>query len=422
VRLLGAEVNMVTKNAPVTFKRVLMSRRFFVLWLAQLVSAFGDWLALLALFSFVAYRLYGAPSQVSWMLISFTLPAAFLGPIAGVFVDRWDIKRTMIVSDLIRAVLAALLAFSTDLSQIYFLVFALSSVSCFFQPAQNVALPLLVSKEELLVANALNAQTVQFVRVISPAVAGALVAWVGEKLCFYIDSLSFIFSATMLMTIIIPREMTESNKGIRSVSAELLQGLRFIFEHRAILFLTVSMTAAVFAAGAFEASIVVYVRDVLSASSWLYGSIVSLVAAGTILGALLIGRFGQKQSRLFLVALGILGLGVNVLILAAFSSVPATTACSLGLGLSVACVLIPSQTLLQEESPSDILGRVSSTSMSLMTAAQLASFLIGGAVASWIGIRNLYYLVALALILIAIVGYWYKRAHSVADTKASSAS
>jgi MFS family permease len=411
---------MTTKNAPVTFKQVLMNRQFFALWLAQLVSAFGDWLALLALFSFVAYRLHGVPSQVSWMLISFTLPAAFLGPIAGVFVDRWDVKRTMIISDLIRAVLAALLAFSTDLSQIYFLGFALTSVSCFFLPAQNVALPLLVSKEELLVANALNTQTVQFLRVISPAVAGALIALAGEKVCFYIDSLSFIFSATMLMTIIIRRETTEPYKGIRSISAELLQGLRFIFEHRAILFLIVSMTSAMLALGAFDASIVIYVRDILSAGSRLFGFIISLVAAGTILGALLIGRYGQKQSKLHLVVLGIFGLGINVLILAALSSVTATIACSLGLGLSAACVLIPSQTLLQVESPQAILGRVSSTSMSLMTAAQLASFLIGGAVASWMGIRNLYYLAAIALILIAIVGYWYRRLHSVAEAKAPS--
>lgn len=269
-------------------------------------------------------------------------------------------------------------------------------------------------------ANALNTQTVQFLRVISPAVAGALIALAGEKVCFYIDSLSFIFSATMLMTIIIRRETTEPNKGIRSVSAELLHGLRFIFEHRAILFLIVSMTAAVFALGAFDASIVIYVRDILSAGSRLFGFIISLVAAGTILGALLIGRYGQKQSKLNLVVLGILGLGINVLILAALSSVTATIACSLGLGLSAACVLIPSQTLLQVESPQAILGRVSSTSMSLMTAAQLASFLIGGAVASWMGIRNLYYLAAIALILIAIVGYWYRRLHSVAEAKAPS--
>jgi hypothetical protein len=84
------------------------------------------------------------------------------------------------------------------------------------------------------------------------------------------------------MTIIIRRETTEPNKGIRSVSAELLQGLRFIFEHRAILFLIVPMTAAVFALGAFDASIVIYLRDILSAGSRLFGFIISLVAAGTI--------------------------------------------------------------------------------------------------------------------------------------------
>ena len=103
----------------ITFRQVLKNRQFFALWLAQLVSSFGDWLALLALFSLIAYRLHGPPSQVSWMLISFTLPAAFLGPVAGVFVDRWNVKRTMIASDLIRAVLAALLAFTTDLNCIH---------------------------------------------------------------------------------------------------------------------------------------------------------------------------------------------------------------------------------------------------------------------------------------------------------------
>ena len=189
---------MENSDAPVSFGRVLRNRQFRALWLAQLVSNFGDWLALLALFSFIAFRLHGTASQVGWMLISFTLPVAVLGPIAGVFVDRWNLKRTMIASDVIRAVLAALLAVSTELYQIYFLAFALSCVSCFFLPAQTVAIPLLVRKEELLVANSINAQTVQLIRVISPAVAGALVAWAGHKVCFYIDSLSFFISALLL--------------------------------------------------------------------------------------------------------------------------------------------------------------------------------------------------------------------------------
>ena len=227
---------MEMRYAPVTFRQVLRNRQFFILWLAQLISNFGDWLALLALFSFIAFRLKGTPSQVSWMLISFTLPVAVIGPIAGVFVDRWNLKRTMIISDLIRAIIACLLAFSTELYQIYFLVFALSCVSCFFLPAQTVAIPSVVSKEELLVANSINAQTIQVIRVISPAIAGALVAWAGEKACFYINSLSFGLSAVLLSTITLKGTIPEAAKGIRSIRVELMEGLNFIAKHRALLF------------------------------------------------------------------------------------------------------------------------------------------------------------------------------------------
>jgi len=216
-------------------------------------------------------------------------------------------------------------------------------------------------------------QTIQLIRVISPAIAGALVAWAGEKVCFYIDSLSFLLSAAMLSTLTLQRGTTVLQKGIRSVPAELLQRLRFIAGHRAILFLIISMTAAIFAVSAFDAVIVVYVRDILSANSQLFGLIISLVAVGTILGALLLGKFGQRWSKLYLVVLGIFGIGINVLILALLSSVVATVVCSFGLGLSVSCVLIPSQTLMQEEIPQSMLGRVSSTSMSLMTVSSLST-------------------------------------------------
>ncbi|MGH9906497.1 MAG: MFS transporter [Pyrinomonadaceae bacterium] len=260
----------------------------------------------------------------------------------------------------------------------------------------------------------------QLIRIISPAIAGALVAWAGHQVCFYIDSLSFVLSAALLSTITLHRETIEAHKGIGSLPLELVEGLKFIAKHRAILFLTISMTAAILAMGAFDAVIVVYVRDILSADSRLFGTLISMVAVGTILGALLIGKFGQSWSRLYLVVLGIFGIGINVLILAVLSSVVATLVCSFGLGLSAACVLIPAQTLIQEESPPSMLGRVSSTSMSLMTAAQLGAFLIAGAVANWLGIKNLYYLVALTLILIAIVGYGFKRAIRITEASRTS--
>jgi len=397
-------------QSDVTFGQVLKNRQFLALWLANLVSSFGDWLAFLSLFSLIAFRWHGTPSQVSGILIAFVTPLAVFGPVAGVFVDRWDLKRTMIASDLIRAVLAALLAFAPGVFHIYVLVFALSLVSSFFLPAQTVAIPRLVRKEELLVANALNVQTMNINKVISPAAAGLLVAWAGEKICFYIDSVSFIFSAAMISLLALSREPAAVGSAQRAIGKELLEGLRFIVRHRAILFLISSMVAAILALGAFDALIVVYVRDVLASQSGLFGAIISLVGVSTILGSLLIGKFGQRQPRLRLVVLGILALGLSVFILSAFGLVWVTLVCCLGFGLGAAGVLVPAQALMQEETPPEILGRVSSTSMSLITVAQLISFLAAGTIAGWVGIRNLYYLVAVMLVVIASWGLVYTRA------------
>ena len=406
------------QSTPVTFKQLLKNRQFGALWLSLLVSSFGDWIAILALFSLVAFKMKSGSYEVAGIMISFIIPMALLGPVAGVFVDRWDVKKTMIASDLLRAVIAALLVLPSELYQIYILVFALSAVSCFFLPAQSVAIPLIVRKQELLLANSVNAQTIQFNKIISPAVAGVLVYWAGEKLCFYVDSFTFLFSAAVLAGLALRRERVEQDKDARSVVKELSKGLKFIANHRAILFVIVSLVAAILAVGAFDALISVFIRDILASDEQLFGALVSLVGVGTILGSLIIAKSGQRYSKVNMVALGIFGMGLSVLIMAALSKVAVVIACSLLLGLGVAYVLVPSQTLIQEETPHDMLGRVTSTSMSLMTVAQLFSFLVAGAIAGWIGIRNLYYVVAAMLVLTALFGYVYAKVNRVGVAKA----
>jgi DHA3 family macrolide efflux protein-like MFS transporter len=205
---------------------------------------------------------------------------------------------------------------------------------------------------------------------------------------------------------------------VSAIRQELLAGLKFILTNRAMLLLISSMVAAIFALGAFDALIAVDVRDILAAQSQvasaeaqsrIFGAIVSIAGVGTIIGSLLIGRFGQHWPRLHLVMLGILSIGLSIFLLSALGRVWVTLACSFGFGLGVAGALVPSQTLIQEETPPELLGRVSSTSISLMTVAQLAAISVSGTVANWIGIRNLYYLVALLLTLTASWGYVYTR-------------
>jgi DHA3 family macrolide efflux protein-like MFS transporter len=407
-----AEPNSVPK---VTFRSVLKNRHFFALWAGQSVSTFGDWMAVMALYSEVAFRMDRNPLQVSLIMISFVTPVAILGPVAGTLVDRWNTRRTMIASDLIRAVIVLLLAVSPNLYSTCFLIVMLSAVSIFFLPCLNIAIPSLVNKEELLVANSLNTQTIQLNRIICPAAAGLLLGWLGARPCYYIDSTSFIFSALMISTIAISGRRTSPKKGIGAIPAEFKEGLRFIFEHKAILFLIVSMVAAVFALGAFEALIAVYIRDLLSGGSRLFGAMISISGIGTILGAMLIGRFGQGVKRVHMIAAGIFATGIGISGIAASTAVPLTLVFNFWMGIALACVMVPAQSLMHEETPLEVMGRVSGAAHSLVTLSQLGSFLISGAIAVRLGIRNLYYLVGLALFAIGLVGYVYARTARVGD-------
>ena len=125
---------------PLSFGDVLQITVMRRVFYAQVVSLFGDFLALFAVIAVVSFRLHGTPGQVIGLQISYMLPIVFVGPIAGVFVDRWPIKPTLITSDLLRAGLALLLLPATSIWQIYGVLAALSCVSAFFGPAQTVTI------------------------------------------------------------------------------------------------------------------------------------------------------------------------------------------------------------------------------------------------------------------------------------------
>src|SRR5881227_943299 len=106
--------------APLSFRdvlRIVVMRR---VWFAQVISLFGDFLALFAVIAVVSFRMRGTAAQLTGIQIAYMLPIVFVGPIAGVFVDRWPLKPTLVSSDLIRAVLALLLVATTSVWQVYF--------------------------------------------------------------------------------------------------------------------------------------------------------------------------------------------------------------------------------------------------------------------------------------------------------------
>src|SRR5215471_8746821 len=202
-----------TPSAPMTFGEVLGLLVMRRVWIAQVVSLLGDFLALFAVIAYVTYRLKGSAAQVTGVQIAYMAPFAVLGPLSGVFVDRWPLKPTLVSSDLIRAVLVVLLFFTTSLWQIYGVLTALSCVSTFFAPAQSVTIRTYVPPHGLIAANAMMQTAMMGTRIIGPTLAGILVAAFGANVCYALDVVSFVGSAALIGTVAIVRPKAAQASG-----------------------------------------------------------------------------------------------------------------------------------------------------------------------------------------------------------------
>jgi DHA3 family macrolide efflux protein-like MFS transporter len=393
---------------PLSMREVLAIPSFRRLWYSQLVSIFGDFLALYAVIAMVSFRLNGTPRQVTLISVFFLLPLALIGPLAGVFVDRWDPRRTMIASDLARGVLILGLVVARAPWHVYVVLFSISLFSSFFMPSQSVVMPQIVPMHGLMSANAAMQQAMQMVRIVSPALSGALVGWLGGNVCYYVDSASFFFSALMLSMIAIPPRPAHANQQMKSVMSDVLSGMRFILTHEVIGFVMLSIAAGMFALGAFGALTAVYVRDILHQGPSMYGILGSLIGAGMLVGSFGITKFSAKfPNKAALIVTGLLACGVNIAIIAAFGTTVVTILGCLGIGLSTSLLIIPAMTMMQGQVPHEMRGRVSSSSMSLMTLAQGIALLFAGDLASRLGITAVYF--GSAIVLAGIAGYGFLR-------------
>ena len=392
-----------------TQKTILQHVPFRTLWLAQFVSIFGDFLALFGVISLITFRLHGNAVQVTAVTIAYVLPLAVIGPIAGVFVDHWNVKRVMVASDITRGVLILLLVFVTDVTQICIIFAIISTVSSFFAPAQSVTTRTIVPQEGLLAANAMITQAFYVVRLLSPFVAGALIAWLGERLCFYLDTASFVFSAGMISSLAILRPRIQTEKTLASLTEDFLEGNRFIFTHAGLSFVFLAMGVAMFVLSSFSPLISIYIRDSLSAGPFIFGLISSMVGIGLIVGAQVLGRMHHRTTRTNIVLGGLLSLGIGAALLGTFQNIPMAAASTFIMGFAISFVLIPAQTLSQQETPPALMGRVSSTFMSLISFAQVLGLLLSGYLAERLGIRPLFLACAGALALISGAAYLFMR-------------
>jgi len=397
--------------APLSMREVLRITTMRRLWYAQIVSNFGDFLALFAVIGVLTFKLHATAQQVTGVQISYLVPIAILGILAGVFVDRWPLKRTLVSSDVIRGFLCLLLLVSTQIWHFYLILAAISVVSSFFGPAQGVVIREAVPLHGLRSSNALMQQVMFMMRIVGPAAAGMLVAAFGPKVCYWLDAASFFASASFIASVAIQRSAavhkhtTAEDKGaIAKIWHDMQQGMSFILHHAALFFVILAMSAGMFVIGCFGPLIAVYVRDSVHAGNTVYGWASAMIGVGMLAGVNGLNTYGTKIRNTVLVYSGLLGIAVGLVFLCLLTRVWSTLLGDFLIGCSVAGIIIPAQTLMQQETPPELMGRVGSTFMSCVFTAQILGLLLSGALAQFTGVRNVFAICAAMLVLLTLAG------------------
>jgi DHA3 family macrolide efflux protein-like MFS transporter len=415
---------------PMSMRAVLGVVTMRRLWYAQIVSVFGDFLALFAVITIMTFKLHATPQQITGINIAYLLPIALLGVISGVFVDRWPVKVTLVSSDFIRAGLCLLLFAVHNVYGFYAVLASISVISSFFSPAQGVAIRTAVPFHGLRSANALMQQVMFILRIIGGPIAITIVRIFGAKPCYALDALSFLASGSLIasLTLIVPKTPTSNTpttpapstkepSKIGRILTDMKVGSGFILHHAALLFVIVALAAGMFILGCFGPLIAIYVRDTLRTSSTVFAVTSAAIGIGLLIGVNVLNAYAKHIKNTTQVYLGLGGMALGLLLLAAGPLFAFTlpiahlampivvTVCGCFLiGFSCAGIIVPSQTLIQEETPPELMGRVGSTTMSVIFSAQIAGLLLSGILAEHTSVRSVFALCTamLAVLILAL--------------------
>jgi MFS family permease len=296
---------------------LLRQRNFGLLWFGGLISFVGDWITGVALPVYI-YSLTGSYLATGAVWMSNMLPSVVLGSVAGVYVDRWDRRVTMVATNLLTVplMLALLVVRSPEQVWIVYVVGLLkSTIGNFMGPAENALLPKLVADEHLLLANALNTLNNNLARLIGPAIGGAVLAYLGFTYAMLMDATSFLVAGVMIALIRAPRSVTRAAPGEGEGAApnawrEWLEGLHMVRANRLISLLFLFMGVAMVSEGFFEVLITPYVKDVLRGGAQELGWMMTAQAVGGLLGGAFVGRVSKKVKPANLIGPGLFLLGL----------------------------------------------------------------------------------------------------------------
>lgn len=395
---------------------VLHNKNFVRLWLSQILTQ----TSLNMLYYLLTIKVWESTlsnSAVSLLVLSFTLPAIIFGPIAGVLVDRWDTKRTIVLTNLIRtAFIPFFFLILKNPFAVRPLIFLTSAVTQFFVPAEGSAIPALVDKKHLLMANSLFTMTLNITMVVGFVISGPIVRLIGDKGAVSLVFLAFVM-ATILSTQLPKISGVSGGGGVFGVIRELLIALKFTWTNLPIRKAAIAIVAVNGFILLLSALGPGYVSQVLGMEVVDAGLI--LVAPGilgVVVGAALLSSRGKNWKEETLMETGLLVSGLILTIMslihANFVGLLAPLLAGGGmfvLGVFGSFISAPATTILHKMTPVGLRGRIWGVINTLINGVSFAPVLIAGELADLAGVGNVILLFGIALLGFGLYRFWRAR-------------
>ena len=382
------------------YKALLKNRDFRNLSLATVTSALGDWIGVLAILA-LTVEIMGptraAPFALGAVMAARVIPAMLLGPIAGVFVDRWNRKRVLIGADIGRGIVMALIPFTNELLTLLLATLMIEVLSALFAPAKDAVFPRLVRRDQLVAANQVNlivtygtlplggvlyAAMVGFALSVAPE--GSFFADRPIALPIWFNAASFLISAPLLARLVIPvdpQRPTLEPAEPAGAWAQLKEGLAFVASHPIIRALIVGVMIAFVAAGVVMSLGELFAR-ILNAGPSGFGMLVAAVGGGLLVGLVLTGPLTARidKERLFAPGIGLAGVGLVATALMPRLDLACLTGAVMGMGAGISFIV--GYTVLQERTVDSLRGRTfaafhSGVRVAILGATVAAPLLVG---------------------------------------------
>jgi len=402
------------------------NRNFLRLFSAQTISQFGDRVHQMALIGLISAIEPGSAMGIAKILAFTIIPVFIIGPVASVYVDRWDRRKTLFVCDLARGALVLTIPFIflgwNSLIPIYTIVFFIFCFSRFYVPAKMAIIPDLVEEDNLIKANSLVTVTGMIAFVCGALFGGMIVENLGVKNGFIWDAATFFASGLLVFSIsrdfryrfnkekIIhdTKEMIETVP--KTVWEEIRDAFRYLKNHKEIRFIVNIFFILLAAAGAVYTVIIVFIQETFGSVTRDLGVLAPFLGVGLFLGSILYGRYGQKISRYKTIFSSLIVGGIMLILFASlihqFPNRIVAISLTFLLGLIIGPIFIASNTVVHLVCDEEMRGRVFGGLEIVIHFAFLVSMFIS----SWISgfVSNYWILIAVGVIFafVGILGFF----------------